>query len=127
MFLGGTRFYFRWRSGCETSNEPFFHYFIYLMLSTYFQIEIKIPIKLSSDQWLRTLEQALLLFLIIGRWILPKGKLTHDQLSQLLLVYIGTAADIVEFFDAFKEDVVSSRSCSYIVEFVMAKLQITKT
>ena len=77
------------------------------MLYTYFQIEIKIPIKLSSDQWLRTLEQALLLFLIIGRWILPKGKLTHDQLSQLLLVYIGTAADIVEFFDAFKEDVVS--------------------
>ncbi len=77
----------------------------------YFQIEIKIPIKLSSDQWLRTLEQALLLFLIIGRWILPKGKLTHDQLSQLLLVYIGTAADIVEFFDAFKEDIVSVWSC----------------
>ncbi len=61
---------------------------------------------MSSDQWLRTLEQALLLFLILGRWLLPKGKLTHDQLSQLLLVYIGTAADIVEFFDAFKEDIV---------------------
>ena len=38
--------------------------------------------------------------------MLPKGQLTHDQLSQLLLVYIGTAADIVEFFDAFKEDTV---------------------
>lgn len=52
------------------------------------------------------LEQFLLLLLIIGRWILPKGKLTRDQLSQLLLVYIGTAADIVEFFEAFKEETV---------------------
>jgi len=52
----------------------------------------------------KILEQVLLLLLILGRWILPKGKLTHDQLSQLLLVYIGTAGDIVEFFEAFKED-----------------------
>ena len=55
---------------------------------------------------MRLLEQLLLLILILGRWLLPKGALTHDQLSQLLLVYIGTAADIVEFFDAFKEDTV---------------------
>lgn len=59
--------------------------------------------KVLSEQWVRALEQVLLLLLICGRWMLPKGKLTHDQLSQLLLVYIGTAADIVEFFDAFKE------------------------
>ncbi|CAH1774410.1 unnamed protein product, partial [Owenia fusiformis] len=67
---------------------------------------IRLPIQLSTEQWLRTIEQVLLLLLIVGRWMLPKGKLTHDQLSQLLLVYIGTAADIVEFFEAFKEDVV---------------------
>lgn len=36
--------------------------------------------------------------------MLPKGDLTRDQLSQLLLVYIGTAADIIEFFDSFKEE-----------------------
>lgn len=66
--------------------------------------EIRLPINLSPDEWVRTLEQLLLLLLILGRWMLPKGKLTHDQLSQLLLVYIGTAADIVEFFEAFKED-----------------------
>ena len=46
-----------------------------------------------------------------GRWILPKSKLTHNQLSQLLLVYIGTAADIVEFFDAFKEEEVRKLKC----------------
>jgi len=63
-----------------------------------------IALRLNQEQLVRLLEQLLLLFLILGRWMLPKGDLTHDQLSQLLLVYIGTAADIVEFFDAFKED-----------------------
>lgn len=43
-----------------------------------------------------------MLILIIGRWMLPKGDLTRDQLAQLLLVCIGTAADIIEFFDSFK-------------------------
>ena len=43
-----------------------------------------------------------MLVLIIGRWMLPKGDMTRDQLAQLLLVYIGTAADIIEFFDSFK-------------------------
>lgn len=62
---------------------------------------------IRNRDWVRTLEQLLLLILILGRWMLPKGKLTHDQLSQLLLVYIGTAADIVEFFEAFNEEKVS--------------------
>ena len=44
----------------------------------------------------------LLLILIIGRWLLPKGEITREQLSQLLLVYIGMAADIIELFEAFK-------------------------
>lgn len=39
--------------------------------------------------------------------MLPKGALSHDQLSQLLLVYVGTAADIVEFYEAFNEEAVS--------------------
>ena len=79
-------------------------------LSFFLKIEFSIPVRLTSDQWVRTIEQILLLFLILGRWLLPKGKLTHDQLSQLLLVYIGTAADIVEFFDAFKEEEVRNRA-----------------
>ncbi len=42
--------------------------------------------------WTQIVEQTLLLVLIIGRWLLPVGKtMTRDQLSQLLLVYIGTA------------------------------------
>ncbi len=45
--------------------------------------------------WTQIVEQTLLLVLIIGRWLLPVGKtMTRDQLSQLLLVYIGTAGNI---------------------------------
>ncbi|XP_041378152.1 transmembrane protein 26-like [Gigantopelta aegis] len=79
-------------------------------------LEINIPLALSSDLWLRVIEQFLLLMLILGRWILPKGALSHDQLSQLLLVYVGTAADIVEFYEAFSEDGVKyNRVLCYIV------------
>jgi len=79
---------------------------IALSLYTFVELSQNIALRLNSEQLVRLLEQLLLLFLILGRWMLPKGDLTHDQLSQLLLVYIGTAADIVEFFDAFKEDTV---------------------
>lgn len=68
-------------------------------------MNIKLPtIQISTETWVTLIEQFLMLILIIGRWMLPKGDLTRDQLSQLLLVYIGTAADIIEFFDSFKED-----------------------
>ncbi|KAG7212505.1 hypothetical protein KM043_012815 [Ampulex compressa] len=68
-------------------------------------VNIHLPdIQISTETWVTLIEQFLMLILIIGRWMLPKGDLTRDQLSQLLLVYIGTAADIIEFFDSFKED-----------------------
>nr|XP_012232070.1 PREDICTED: uncharacterized protein LOC105677795 [Linepithema humile] len=68
-------------------------------------VDIHLPdIQISTETWVTLIEQFLMLILIIGRWMLPKGDLTRDQLSQLLLVYIGTAADIIEFFDSFKED-----------------------
>ncbi|XP_066586241.1 transmembrane protein 26 [Prorops nasuta] len=68
-------------------------------------VNIKLPdFEISPETWVTLIEQFLMLILIIGRWMLPKGDLTRDQLSQLLLVYIGTAADIIEFFDSFKED-----------------------
>lgn len=52
--------------------------------------------------WTQIVEQTLLLVLIIGRWLLPVGKtMTRDQLSQLLLVYIGTAGIIFGIVDVF--------------------------
>lgn len=61
---------------------------------------------MPAELWAKVLEQFLMVNLILGRWLLPKGELTRGQLSQLLLVYIGMAADIVELFEAFKEDAV---------------------
>lgn len=59
-----------------------------------FKVQIKLPeISLSTETWITLIEQFLMLILIIGRWMLPKGDLTRDQLSQLLLVYIGKTAD----------------------------------
>ncbi|XP_006889092.1 PREDICTED: transmembrane protein 26 [Elephantulus edwardii] len=48
--------------------------------------------------WTLGLHQTFLLMLIIGRWLLPiGGGITRDQLSQLLLMFVGTAADLLEF------------------------------
>ncbi|XP_037870119.1 transmembrane protein 26 [Bombyx mori] len=78
--------------------------------ATFIETEFPIPggKKISTDMWVTVIEQFLMLTLIVGRWLLPKGDLTRDQLSQLLLVYIGTAADIIEFFDSFKDEKVAS-------------------
>ena len=68
----------------------------------YFQVTI--PVALSDDNWALALEQFMLCILIVGRWLLPRGSLSRDQLSQLLLVYIGMAADILEFsMESLKE------------------------
>ncbi|XP_045509231.1 transmembrane protein 26 isoform X1 [Colias croceus] len=77
---------------------------------TYIETEIPIPgaTKIPTDMLVTLIEQFLMLTLIVGRWLLPKGDLTRDQLSQLLLVYIGTAADIIEFFDSFKDEKVAT-------------------
>lgn len=40
---------------------------------------------------------------LILRWLLPKGQMSRDQFSQLMLVYTGMAADIAEIFEAFRE------------------------
>ncbi|XP_076451315.1 transmembrane protein 26-like [Babylonia areolata] len=68
--------------------------------------QLHLSISLGREEWCKILEQMLLLLLIIGRWLLPKGEITREQLSQLLLVYIGMAADIIELFEAFKEEAV---------------------
>lgn len=54
-----------------------------------------------------------MVILIVGRWLLPKGELTRDQLSQLLLVYIGMAADIIEIFEAFRVSAILKHQIKY--------------
>ncbi|CAH1803075.1 unnamed protein product [Owenia fusiformis] len=63
-------------------------------------------ISIPPDTWIMAIEQSQMLLLIIGRWLLPKGSITRNELSQLLLVYIGMACDIMEFFILFEEEIV---------------------
>ncbi|KAA0711045.1 Transmembrane protein 26 [Triplophysa tibetana] len=58
------------------------------------------------NAWILGLHQALLILLILGKWLLPLGGgVTRDELSQLLLVFVGTAADILEFTSESMSDV----------------------
>ncbi|XP_077863076.1 transmembrane protein 26-like [Saccoglossus kowalevskii] len=84
-----------------------------------FELTMGTTEEIVTDDWTLALEQILLFILIIGRWMLPKGQITRDQLSQLLLVYIGVAADIIEFFEVFKED-----SVKYNRELIIVTLTL---
>ncbi|CAF1261591.1 unnamed protein product [Rotaria sp. Silwood1] len=41
--------------------------------------------------------------IILGRWLLPKGNISHSALSQLLLVYLSLASDILDLLTLFGE------------------------
>ena len=65
----------------------------------------------DDEKVVSTLDQTFLLLLVIGRWLLPKGTMSREQLSQLLLIYIAAAADIVELTEIFEvRDVLSNAS-----------------
>ena len=42
------------------------------------------------------LQQCFLFTLVLTKWIAPKGGVTLDNLSELLLINVGAAADILE-------------------------------
>ncbi|CAF0825526.1 unnamed protein product [Adineta ricciae] len=50
------------------------------------------------------LELSLLFLIIVGRWVLPKGVTSRSNLSQLLLVYMSIASDIVDLLAILNED-----------------------
>lgn len=59
-----------------------------------------------SNDWILALHQILLILVIVGKWLLPLGAgLTRDKLSQLLLIFVGTAADILEFTSETLSDI----------------------
>lgn len=64
-----------------------------------------------SNDWILALHQILLILLIVGKWLLPLGGgVTRDELSQLLLIFVGTAADILEFTSETLSDVKENNS-----------------
>ncbi|KAK3787398.1 hypothetical protein RRG08_032355 [Elysia crispata] len=71
-------------------------------LSTNFELE--------SNDIIFILENLLVFLPILCRWILPRGQITRDQLSQLLFVFIGMASDVMELFQLFEEEKVKQDS-----------------
>ena len=57
----------------------------------------------------------MMIMLTMLRWLLPKGEMSRDQFSQLMLVYTGMAADIAEIFEAFRESKVRLFSFFYCI------------
>ncbi|XP_068179955.1 transmembrane protein 26 [Antennarius striatus] len=71
--------------------------------------------ELDPENWVAGLEQTMLIVLVLGRWLMPKGDMSRDQLSQLLMVYVGLGADILDIFDTFKEPEVKTNRTIVIV------------
>nr|XP_019938587.1 PREDICTED: transmembrane protein 26-like [Paralichthys olivaceus] len=79
---------------------------------------VSLPLSsLCANDWILALHQVLLILLIIGKWLLPAAaELTRNQLSQLLLIFVGTAADILEFTSETLTDIKdSSPAMVYII------------
>nr|KAG5687471.1 hypothetical protein BaRGS_030476 [Batillaria attramentaria] len=48
-----------------------------------------------KDTWVLVVEELMLYLMILGRWLLPRGEVGREQLSQLLFAFIGIASDIM--------------------------------
>ncbi|AWP09343.1 putative transmembrane protein 26-like [Scophthalmus maximus] len=72
-------------------------------------------VELEPENWVAGLEQTMLIVLVLGRWLMPKGDMSRDQLSQLLMVYVGLGADILDIFDTFKEPEVKTNRVVVII------------
>lgn len=72
-------------------------------------------VELDPQDWVAGLEQTMLIVLVLGRWLMPKGDMSRDQLSQLLMAYVGLGADILDIFDTFKEPEIKTNRVVVII------------
>ncbi|XP_064176378.1 transmembrane protein 26b [Anguilla rostrata] len=71
-----------------------------------FEDPLKLLSSVCADDWILVLHESLLVLLIVGKWLLPLGGgVTRDKLAQLLLSFVGTAADILEFTNETLSDI----------------------
>ncbi|KAG7492679.1 hypothetical protein MATL_G00017390 [Megalops atlanticus] len=76
------------------------------MTNETFMASFNVLFSVCSNDWILALHQILLILLIVGKWLLPLGGgVTRDELSQLLLIFVGTAADILEFTSETLSDI----------------------
>ena len=83
---------------------------------------------METDTWVVIMEQLFLYLMILGRWILPRGEISRNELSQLLFVFIGIASDITELFALFEENKVRENTgltYAILCVWTMSLLQFT--
>lgn len=95
---------------------------------------ITIPIQMETDTWVIIMEQLFLYLMILGRWVLPRGEISRNELSQLLFVFIGIASDITELFALFEENKVRENTgltyailCVWTVSLLQFTFVLTST
>ncbi|KAL5017989.1 hypothetical protein ScPMuIL_003711 [Solemya velum] len=67
---------------------------------------IEVPPVLDEHTWITVVEQTFLYLMVVGRWVLPRGHISRDELSKLLFIFIERASDIIELLALFRERVV---------------------
>jgi len=73
---------------------------------------------LGSRNWKLAIHQTLIFVLVIGRWLFPIDEITRDELSQLLLVFIGIGGDILEFVtETLEEDKI--HDCNFFLVYFL--------
>lgn len=99
-----------------------------MMICYRFQLTIQDPFADEANKWIEVLEQVLMLLLVFSRWILPKGEITRERLSQILLVYIALASDIIELFDLYEMEEVMKDTVLFhiiLVTWTLSLVQFT--
>ncbi|CAN2388225.1 Transmembrane protein 26-like [Pristimantis euphronides] len=76
----------------------------------------------------QSVEELTILVLIIGRWLMPRGKMNRDQLAQLLLIYLALGADMLDILELMKEPSVKTNKSVTVIGlclFTWALMQFT--
>ncbi|XP_039611595.1 transmembrane protein 26-like isoform X1 [Polypterus senegalus] len=69
---------------------------------------IRISITAEEAMWTSGVEQTMMLMLVVGRWLMPRGDLSRAQLYELLLVESALGADILDILDTSKQSQVET-------------------
>lgn len=68
--------------------------------------------------------------IFVSRWILPRGKVTREELAEILFAFVEIAADIMEFLSLLDEDVIrgdKALACCVLSIWTLSVLQFTMT
>ncbi|XP_074648775.1 transmembrane protein 26-like isoform X2 [Tubulanus polymorphus] len=80
----------RFKEDCEGED-------IEITFEKIFGVRVAIP-QLSHLRWIMSIQQAMIILLVIGRCLLPNKLVDRFRLARLLLVLIANGADVIEFY-----------------------------